>query len=110
MYAKDLWFASFFGNVKVVRYLLRQGARVDQSEFYVSGIRRSGSDLNRALIPRSWWIPGDWVAVRSIAQEERRDTARLLISAGSDLDSISVSQLVMWTNFWDLETILKRCR
>ena len=44
--------------------------------------------------------------LNSIAKETRLDTARLLINAGSDLDSISVAELVVWASYWDLETIL----
>ena len=41
-----------------------------------------------------------------IVTEDRLDTARLLIEAGSNLDSIPVPGLLMWAIEWDLETIL----
>ena len=106
VYAKNLKIASIFGNVKVVRFLLQQGARIDQSDYHVPGIPRSESDLYSALVPSSWWILWELHAVHLIVTEDRLDTARLLINAGSDLDSIPIPALLMWAIEWDLETIL----
>lgn len=46
------------------------------------------------------------IEASDIAREVRLDTARLLINAGSDTDSITFSSLLMCAIEWDLETIL----
>ena len=69
---------------------------------------RKQSDLHGALTAQTWRsllgkaspFAGD------IAREERLDTARLLISAGSDIDAISFPALLIWAIEWDLETFL----
>ena len=58
------------------------------------------------MVPTFWWILWELHAVYLILTEDRLDTARLLIDAGSDLDRISVPGLLMWAIEWDLETIL----
>ena len=40
------------------------------------------------------------------ARQERLDTARLLINAGSDIDTITFQALLIWAIEWDLETFL----
>ena len=46
------------------------------------------------------------VLMGSPASEARFDTARLLVNAGSDLDSITFPSLLLWAIEYDLETVL----
>ena len=67
------------------------------------------SDLKCALAARLW--EGLEVNIFTIsedltAREDRLDTARLLINAGSDIDFISFPALLNWATEWDFETIL----
>ena len=39
-------------------------------------------------------------------REDRIDTARFLINAGSDMGSITFSSLLAWAIEWDLETFI----
>ena len=72
---------------------------------------RKQSDLQGALTPQGWrtlsgkaiTFPGN---MSLTAREKRLDTARLLISAGSDIDSITFQALLIWAIEWDLETFL----
>ena len=97
---------SFFGVVKVVRFLLQQGARLDQWDFRAYGIPQTESDLQRALLPTRCCTVVEAGKECLTANEDRLDTARLLIDAGSELDYISVPDLMLWATDWDLETIL----
>ena len=68
------------------------------------------SDLHYALAPVFWWSTEtierpDIVWMNLIAMEARLDTARLLINAGSDTDSVTIPILLIWAIEWDLETI-----
>ena len=45
-------------------------------------------------------------ASRAASREARLDTARLLINAGSDVDSITFPILLVWAVEWDRESIL----
>ena len=66
---------------------------------------RKQSDLQRALILRSRGRQKEGSAYPT-ARENRIDTARLLINAGSDIDTISFRDLLLWAIQWDLEIIL----
>ena len=65
------------------------------------------SDLQHALAPTYWYRQTfGTVSMKRPAREARLDTARLLVNAGSDVDSTTFPTLLKWTMAWDLETIL----
>ena len=72
------------------------------------------SDLQHALSSGFWWRKEtierpdiEWINPRRAASREARlETARLLINAGSDVDSITFPILLVWAIEWDLENIL----
>ena len=60
------------------------------------------------MVPQGWrtYLGKASTFAANIAREERLDTARLLISAGSDIDAISFPALLIWAIEWDLEIFL----
>ena len=80
--------ASFFGDVRVVRFLLQQGTGLDQWDFRVYGIPQAERDLHRALLPTHCCTAVEAGKACLTANEDGLDTARLVIDAGSELDYI----------------------
>ena len=53
--------------------------------------------------PELYWIPWERDTTE---RDDRLDIARLLINAGSDLDGISLFDLIVWSIHWDHNTLL----